>query len=118
MPQIAALGEPRTVQYTIRMTAAERARFHEVARRRGMTLTELMRGLLAAEAEAEAAQGPATDGTIGTGEVAKLTGRNLKALCTWAERNGIGAHRDGFRVVGRCGVFWRWAPVAQEVAAT
>lgn len=54
---VAAKKEPRT-SLNIRLGVTERAWFHEVARRRGITLSELARTLLAAEAAASGVMVP------------------------------------------------------------
>lgn len=52
--------------------------------------------------------------TFSTAEVARCVGCTPEALSRWARVSGVGAERDGFRLVGRISKLWRWAPVEEE----
>jgi hypothetical protein len=76
-------------------------------------LREVRRQLQALEALVE--RDAATDRTFTTPELARLLRVTPEALNSWARRAGIGAVRDGFRVVGRFGngprPSWLWKAV-------
>ena len=62
--------------------------------------------------ERQAGEAPTT---ISSRELAARLGITSVALAFWARNHGVGACRDGYKVIGRLPGHrggWRWAPVA------
>ena len=65
------------------------------------------------EALLEEKEGDEPPTTISSRELATKLHISPQALAFWARNHGVGAVRDGFRVVGRLPGYrggWRWAP--------